>query len=371
MNLAEIRAELPVLDRVAYLNAGTFGPLPRRTTAAMVAQHEAELRDGRSGAAYWERVRELRRQARASIAELIGSRPESVALTRSTSEGCAIAVASLGLSAADEIVTTDAEHFGLLGALHASGARVRVARVQGRPRGELLGAIEAELGPHTRLVAVSHVTWTTGAVLPLSELAARVDGDRTAILVDGAQSAGAIPVDVGALRCDFYTVSGQKWLLGPDGTGGLYVRPGLEARLEVPFPSYFSQVSHDETGAFEPAEGAMRFDPGTVAVPSLAGLVESLEFGEAVGPQRFELARTQVGRCCEMLARHVDVLTEPGQATLVSFRPSRPPEQAVEALGAQGVVVRHFPGLDWLRASVGFWTTDEELERLSQAVQKL
>jgi L-cysteine/cystine lyase len=243
--------------------------------------------------------------------------------------------------------------------------------VQGRARAEVLDAIEAELARNTRLVAVSHVTWTTGAVLPLAELAARVDGDHTVILVDGAQSAGAIPVDVGALGCDLYTVSGQKWLLGPDGTGGLYVRPGLEERLEVPFPSYFSQVSHDETGAFEPVEGATRFDPGTVPVPSLAGLVESLAFAEAVGPERFEQARTQAGRCCELLSRHVDVLTEPGQATLVSFRPPRPPEQAVEALGASGVVVRHFQGLDWLRASVGFWTTGEELERLSQAVQKL
>ena len=72
------------------------------------------------------------------------------------------------------------------------------------------------------------------------------------MLVDGAQSAGAIPVDVPELGCDFYTVSGQKWLLGPDGTGALYVRPELIDELPVPFPSYFSQQGYEETGAFAP-----------------------------------------------------------------------------------------------------------------------
>jgi L-cysteine/cystine lyase len=367
VNLEAVRAGLPVLQRVAYLNAGTFGPLPRRTTEAMIAQLQAELAGGRSGAGYWEHVRALRASVRAAIAGLIGASPEAVALTRSTSEGCTIAVAGLRLRPDDEIVTTDDEHFGLLAPLHASGARVRVACVRGRPVEEAFEAIEAEIGERTRLIAVSHVTWTTGRVLPVRALA----GNGIPVLVDGAQGAGAVPVDVRELGCDFYTVSGQKWLLGPDGTGALYVRPQRVDELAVALPSYFSQQAYEPTGAFVPTPGAARFDPGSIPAPSLAGVLESIAFAQEAGEDRFARAREMAERLRSLLAERFDVLTEPDQATLVSFRPGRDPEQAVAALAARGVVVRGFHGLDWIRASVGFWTSDGDLERLLDGLASL
>jgi len=360
MNLDEIRIELPVLDRIAYLNTGTFGPLPSRTIEAMIEQHRSELARGRSGLAYWDQARSLRAEVREAVAELIGATAESVALTRSTSDGCAIAVAGLRLTAGDEVVTTDDEHFGLLAALHASGARVRVARIRARPLDEVVRAIDAELTERTRLIAVSHVTWTTGRVLPVRDL-----GNRgVPVLVDGAQGAGAIPVDVRDLGCDFYTVSGQKWLLGPDGTGALYVRPERVDKLEIAMPSYFSQQSYEQSGAFVPTPGAPRFDPGTLPAPSLAGLRESIAFACDLGDERFACARRMAERCRELLSAHFEVLTEPGQATLVAFRPGRDPAEAVAALAEKDVIVRNFPGLDWVRASVGFWTSEEDIERL-------
>jgi len=368
VKLEEIRRELPVLQSCAYLNTGTFGPLPTRAVEAMETRLRDELLHGRRGRPYFEEVRGLRTQVREALCTLLGAPAESVALTRSTSDGCNIAVASLRLAPEDEIVTTDDEHFGLLGPLHVSGARVRVARIRGRPLDEVAPAVEAELGPRTRLVALSHVTWTTGRVLPVEELAGR----GIPVLVDGAQGAGAVPVDVGRLRCDFYTVSGQKWLLGPDGTGGLYVRPELIERLHVPFPSYFSQQSHDEGGAFVPAPGALRLEPGTLPAPALAGLLESLEFAAALGEERFRRARAMAERCRELLLEDVEVLTPPGQSTLVSFvLPGLPPADAVAALAERGVVVRDFPGLDWIRASIGFWTSEEEVERLAEGVRTL
>jgi L-cysteine/cystine lyase len=365
VNLDAVRSELPVLDRVAYLNTGTFGPLPRRAVEEMCARHRDELENGRKGRPYFEEVRGLRSRLREALGELIGAPDESVALTRSTSDGCNLAVASLRLSRDDEIVTTDDEHFGLLGPLHVSGARVRVARIRERPLAEVLGAIEAEIGPRTRLIALSHVTWTTGRILPVHELAGR----GIPVLVDGAQGAGAVPVDVGALACDFYTISGQKWLLGPDGTGALYVRPEMIDRIDVPFPSYFSQQSHEPTGAFVPAPGALRLEPGTLPAPSLAGLLAALSFAAETGEERFARARAMAERCRELLAERVEVLTPPGQATLVSFRPrAGTPAELVASLAERGIVVRDFPGLDWVRASVGFWTGDEEIERLAAAL---
>jgi L-cysteine/cystine lyase len=297
---------------------------------------------------------------REAVAGLLGAPSESIALTRSTGDGCNIAVASLHLQPEDEIVTTDDEHFGLLGALHVSRARVRVAHIRSWPLEHALEAIEAEITSRTRLIALSHVTWTTGRVLPVRELAGR----GIPVLLDGAQSAGAIPVDVRELGCDFYTVSGQKWLLGPDGTGALYVRPELIDELPVPFPSYFSQQGYEETGAFAPAPGAARFEPGTLPAPALAGLEAALQLAGELGSERFTAARAMAERCRELLSPSVEVLTEPSQATLVSFRVPGDPEAVVDGLAEQGVIVRSFPGLDWIRASIGYWTSDEDLERL-------
>src|SRR5207302_2728987 len=151
-----------------------------------------------------------------------------LALTDSTTDGCNIAVAGLRLGDGDEVVTTDSEHPGLLLPLHVSGARVRVAEVAGRPTGEALERILSCVGPQTRLLALSHVIWTTGQVMPVHELK-RETG--LPILVDGAQAVGAIPADVGEL--DYYTVSCQKWLCGPEPTGGLYVRDPHRLRVAL------------------------------------------------------------------------------------------------------------------------------------------
>ena len=357
MNLEAIRAEFPVLERKAYLNAGTFGPLPRRSAEAGARWTQRALEDGRTGHDFFEEALGLRDEARRRIARLIGAEDGSLALVSSTTEGCDIVLAGLDLGSTDEVVTTDVEHPGLLGALRCSSARVRIAEVRDRPAAEALDAIRAELTDATRLVALSHVAWTTGAVLPVAKLAGAVP-----VLVDGAQSAGAIEVDVTALGCDFYTVSGQKWLLGPDTTGALYVRPDRVESLRLAAPSYLSWADPAE---LEPWPDARRFESVWLAPGSLAGLVESLALAEEAGEGRFARTRAVAERCRELLAAHADVVTEPGQATLVSFRPRGvEPDEVVARLASEDVVVRALPGCGWVRASCGFWTSEEDLERL-------
>jgi L-cysteine/cystine lyase len=364
VNLEAVRTELPVLEHAAYLNTGTFGPLPRRTAEVMAGQISSELATGRSGLPYWEHVRALRVEAREAVARLLGTASDCVALTRSTSEACILAVASLKLKPEDEIVTTDVEHFGLLGALRASGAQIRIARIREHPAEKALEAIEAASGPRTRLIALSHVSWTTGHVLPIAQLSS----GEIPVLVDGAQSAGAIPVSVRELGCAFYTVSGQKWLLGPDGTGALYVDPDILDSLRVPFPSYFGTSTREETGDFTPVPGAPRLEPGTVPAPALAGLLASLEFAAEAGEARFARAREATERCRSLLEDRAEVVTEANQATLVSFRPRGDAAETVARLLERGVIVRDLPGLGWVRVSVGFWTSDEEIDRLVQAL---
>jgi L-cysteine/cystine lyase len=348
MRPEEARALFPVLQRFAYLNAGTFGPLATPTAEAVRGELDRDLRDGRLGKPYFDRLLELRREARAALGGLVGVGAEHMALTGSTTDGCNIVVAGLDLSPEDEVVTTTEEHFGLLGPLHASGARV--VAVEPDPE-----AVLAAVTPRTRLLALSQVLWTTGKELPVHELRER---SGVPVLVDGAQSVGAIPVAASGL--DFLTISGQKWLCGPDSTGALVVAD--PERLRIARPSYFSQKKHEPTGAFEPAEGAGRFDPGWVATSALAGLLAAI----GLRPDwAFEQSTAQAARCRELLGPHVELL--PGDATLVAFR-AEDCAGVVSRLHDADVLVREIPGTGLVRVSCGWWTNEADLQRLLAAV---
>ena len=356
MNWSEVRARFPVLARFAYLNAGTFGPLSRATLEAQGSLRAWEGENGRGGKWYFDAMLERRERVRALIAAQVRVPAEHIALTDSTTSGIQIVVIGLGLRDGDEVVTTDAEHFGLTGPLLASGATLRIARVRDVPAADVFELIRAQVTPRTRLIATSAVSWVDGKVFPWRELR---EATGLPVLIDGAQAAGAIDEDASA--ADFYTVSAQKWLCGPDATGALYVREpdALPPRL-VAYPS---AESYDiAEGSWEPKAGAARFDNTFTPASSLA----ALEAGLVDLPAgRFERARTLAEHCRELLLeRGHDVVTEAGQATLVSFRPPGDPAEAVASLYERGVVLRDLPGTGLLRASVGWWNDDSDLERL-------
>ena len=364
MDVEAIRAGLPVLERLAYLNAGTNGPLPRRTVEAMKASLSRDLEEGRSSGDYFEGMLARRDELRGALARVLHASPGEVALTTSTTEGCNVVLNGFRIGPGDEVVTTDSEHPGLFGGLVASGADLRVVEVRDLPVAEVAGALDGAITERTRLVALSHVSWLTGAAFPVAELAGR----GAPVLVDGAQAAGAIPVDVHKLGCDFYTVSAQKWLLGPDVTGALYVRPDRLAGLRMAMPSYGSWEFGDDY-TYEPRADAARLDPGWIASASGVGLLESLAFAEDAGEERFEHAAAMAEHLRRMLeAAGCEVVTEPDQATIVTWKADGESKAVVERLADAGVVVRDLPGLGWLRASCGFWTNHDDLERLVGAL---
>jgi L-cysteine/cystine lyase len=353
-----LRSEFPVLAELAYLNAGTDGPLPARAAEAARAELDRELAEGRA-MAHFERRGELGKALREAYARALRADPADVALTTSTTEGMGQIVMGMDLRPGDEILTSDEEHPGLQGALGAArdilGASIREVP---------FALLAEEVGPATRLVACSHVSWATGALAP-PELA-RID---VPVLFDGAQGLGAVDVNVTALGCDAYAGAGQKWLCGPDGSGALWVKPGFRSELAVSRRGYGNLEEANAGLDAVVHEDARCFDAPSLSAEALACSLAATKVLEDFGwPAVWERARTLAARLAEMLSERGREPVPRGESTLVSF-PSPDPEAERAELAEQGVVIRNIPGRECLRASVGAWNDEGDLERLLGALR--
>jgi len=353
VSLPGLRDEFPVLGTLAYLNAGTDGPLPARAVQAAGRELARELGEGRSQA-HFERRGELTGRLRAAYAAALGADAADVALTTCTTEGMAQTIGGLELGRGEEILTSDEEHPGLLGALSAA-RELRGVDVREVPLREVANAA----GPRTRLVACSHVGWVSGSSAPpeLAEL-------DVPVLLDGAQGVGAVDVDVHALGCDAYAGAGQKWLCGPDGTGMLYVSAALRERLAVSRRGYANLADPGAGLDARLHDDARRLDTLSLSAETVACALAAIEVLESAGwAAVHEHARALAARLAEMLAERGREPAPRGQTTLVSFpSPDPPAERAL--LAEHGVIVRSIPGRPWLRASVGAWNDEHDLERL-------
>ncbi len=368
VELARIRADLPSVTATAYLNAGTFGPVPRASADAMAAHQATAFNDGRISPSAFAAMLADMDAARAAFATVANGSVEEIALTHSTTEGVNLVVSGIDWQAGDEIVTTSHEHPGITEPLHQLAARYgTVTRVVEPTR----AAIAAALGPRTRLVAISHVLWTTGDVLPLAAIAADTHAAGATFLVDGAQSGGAIRIDPGADGVDFYTISGQKWLCGPSGTGALWVRPERLEALATAWPWYLSRDRHSGSVPAEWA-GARRLDAGTITMTALVGLVAAVNWRNEVGWDGAFAASAalaaQASAALDSLAG-VEVVRPSAPSTIVTFAvPGRDPNEVVALAARAGVLVRAIPGFGTVRASIGFWNDRGDVDRLVDVV---
>jgi L-cysteine/cystine lyase len=363
------RGDIPSLLGCAYLNAGTNGPMPAAAIEAMAAEAQAAAAP-RIGKAAMERLLGLRARARAAAARAIGAAEDEVALTSSTSHGIGLVCAGLDFSGGGEVVTTTEEHPGLEGPLDELANRHGVV-VRAVPSQDVIAAI----GPATRMVALSHVLWTTGLILPLPEIAAAAHAVGAPVLVDGAQSGGAIPLEMAATGADFYAVSGQKWLLGPQGTGALWVHPRQHDVLRPATPSYFT-YAEGHVGPLRP--GAARFDAGSLDPTVLAGFAVAMEWVESLPGGRPAWVREGADKAAAARRRLAQVagveVHDPGGpcSGLIALRlDGHESADAVAHLAERDVLVRPIPGTPFVRVSVGAWTQDADIEALAAGLEAL
>jgi L-cysteine/cystine lyase len=349
------RSNFPVFERLSYLNAGTEGPVPRQAAEAVHERIDLEVTRGRCGRSYFEQLMALAGELRSAYAGVLGCEPQEVALTGSTTDGVNTVLSALDLEPGDEILTTDEEHPGLLAPLGRARA-VHEVDVRVVPFDE----IAREVLPSTRLIACSHVSWVGGRIVDIAAL--RETG--VPVLLDAAQALGAIPVDMHALGCDFYAASGQKWLCGPEGSGCLYVKPERLDDLTVPWPGYASLKDPTRPLDGEPAAGTARLDHGFPTGAKCTWALASLAvFARAGWSWVHERAATLAESLAERLVDQGLDIWPRSRSTLVSWK-AADPEAEVARLAEAGVVVRSIPAFGLVRASVGAWTSEDELDHL-------
>jgi L-cysteine/cystine lyase len=378
--VAQVRAHLPAVHQTGYFNAGTNGPLCDLAITALNEAATKELTDGRIGPGIYDRIKEDWQNLRKRFASILGADVSEIALTRSTTEGVNIALHGMDWQRGDEIITTNLEHPGILVPLvllaHRFGVGIRYADI-GNGGGDVAGAILDQITSRTRAIAISHVMWSTGAVIVLDEIAAIARRHGIVVVADAAQAAGQVPPRLHESGVDVYAVSGQKWLCGPGGTGALYVRTD---RLTHFKPTYIRAAQVDPSGYLVPAPGATRFEIGEFYTPALLAQLATLTWLEdEVGLDWMYQRIAALGeRCWEGLTAidGVSVITPRDRmAGIVSFNiEGMHPRDVTEALELKGYTTRYVeyaPNPTLARVSNSWWNTEDEVDGLIAAVADL
>jgi L-cysteine/cystine lyase len=383
-----VRCEFPALSRETYLNTGAAGPLPRVATDAVAARVAHAARNGRMSLREVAVFEEAHEDLRTELAVLLAAPPAEVSLTTSVTAGLGQAIWGIDWRTGDEAITTSLEHPALIVPLmnvaRRHGVRLRFVALETGVE-PLEDRVDELAGPRTRLVALSHVAWTTGARMDVEGAARAGHRYGAVVLVDGAQAVGAIPVAPRELGADAYALPAQKWLLGPEGIGALWVATEALDRVDVTFGGMASGAGHRADGTFELHPDARRYELGLLPEILVPGWIAALRWlsdlrdpSEPAGPAGWELLHRRTAEAAATARRYIEavgarVITPPGrQAGLIAFQIGGvDPEAAATALEKRGVIIRWIPEPRALRASIGWFNDDDDIGRLANRVAAL
>jgi selenocysteine lyase/cysteine desulfurase len=315
---------------------------------------------------------------RLKLGQLLNAPPTQLAITRNTTEGMNIIARSLGLQKGDEVIITNQEHVGgaapWLTLQNEIGIGVTVIDIAENEE-NTCSLLERAITPRTKAISVSHITCTTGAVLPVKDVIVLCKKHGVQSVIDGAQAVGQIPVDLGYLNPDFYAASGHKWLYGPNGTGILYLNKDFLMNTGPLFSgAYTDRIFDINAGLIDYVQSASRYEYGTLNAPIMAGLGAAVDFIQNIGTVRV------TDRCKQLSTRfymgikghkNITILTpekEKLRAAIVTFRISDKQSAEVCRLLVKGgvTVLRHVHenNLNAIRASFAIFTSEEEVDEL-------
>ncbi len=352
-----------------YLQTGSLGPTPRPVLEQAIAFWR-ELERNPTAVGYGAQEQAMD-EVRHRAAGFLGCGTDELVLTRCTTDGMNQVAQGLRLSAGDRVLTTDQEHPGgrscwdYLARTAGVGIDVVPIAPEAHDPEAIVAAFARALTPRTRVLSFSHLLSSTGLRMPVRALSLLARDRGCLSVVDGAQAAGGIAVDVKALGCHAYATSGHKWMLGPKGTGLLYLSAELGDRVD-PIQLQAGRAAYSASS-------------GVTSLPSVLGLGAAIDYVEAIGIGAIEAhnlrLRERVRAGLARLPRVMLVGAPDGpQATpLVSYR--LPP--AVEAhrlyqalLERHQVMVKVVPG-NWFngqRISTHLFNTEADVDALLEAL---
>jgi L-cysteine/cystine lyase len=375
-HIARVREDLPGLASLTYLNSGTSGPMPRPVAEAVCETAMGHLTEPRCGRGYFDRAQQVKQACRTALAGLLGCETTEIALTHNTTEGMNLITLGVNWVHGDEAITTNVEHPGALLPLwivrDRYGVTIKTADLLSRPS-DPVDAVVRLITPRTKLISLSHVSYSTGDVLPVAEIARAAHERGVLVLVDAAQAFGAMDIDMASLGADFYSVSGQKWLCGPEGTGALYSAQHAISQIRTTFAGYGTIEAYNDYGGLLVKDDGRRFELGTMSLPSITGQLAAASWltgtvGSEWAYRRIHglaaLARAELAKL-----DGVEVITGAVHAGLVTFAVGdADPEELVRRLAGRAILVRAIPRPAGVRLSAGWFVTEEEMTAAVAAI---
>ena len=386
-DVLSIRQDFPVLREVIYLDNGATTQTPVPAVEAMNEYfYKYAANHGRGAHRLARRTTEEYEDARDMVASFLNMPSQNTIFTKNASESINMVALGMNWQEGDHVITTVVEHHSnLLPWIRLREKGVNVSVVGSDMQGNVDPAdIDAAIEENTKLIAVNHVSNVFGSIRDVKKITGIAHSNDTLCLVDGSQSAGHMPVDVEDIGCDFFTTPGHKGLLGPQGTGILYVRDpeGLE-------PTYVGggTVHAVTTRGYELEPSPAKFEAGTPNIPGVIGRGKAVEYVRDIGIEDIEkhereLAHYAAKRLCEI--EGVSVYGPDDRSGVVPFNVEgmNPHDVAMILDETRKICVRSgyhcaMPSVDMLgvdgtvRASFALYNTAEEVDSLIEGVEQV
>ena len=385
MDVANLREQIPACQKMVYVNTGWSGPSPVSVVQAITGRLDYEMEMGPTSPEVYLSGKEIYENTRKAVAGLLNASTDELCLTENTTDGLNMVMNGLKWSQGDEIITCNLEHSSVLipsyYKQHRYGAVVKVLSLAYNEQWEsILDKVEAAITDRTRLIFLSHIQYSCGLRMPVKEIRKLTKGRDILMLLDGAQTAGHISLDMKDIDCDFYSIPGQKWLLGSEGIGALYVRRELVPQLEPMKVAGWSALSQGDPYVFEPNTGSMDKFLGTSASAALrAGMLEAIGFIRGIGAEEIERRNLTLASSLKQALQEipgVKVLTpmnEHSASGLVSFAVDGvDPKTVVSRFWDQHrILVRSVEFPSCVRVSLHFFNTEDEVNKVVEAVRQL
>ena len=385
MDVAGLRQQIPTCQGLVYMNTGWSGPSPVLVVQAIKQRLDYEMESGPTSPEVLESGRLVQGKLREAVARLLNASPQEICLTQNTTEGLNIVVNGLPWREGDEIITCSLEHSSVLTPSYYQrrrhGVVVKVLPVASDEAPDnILGKFEEAITARTRMVFLSHIQYSSGLRMPLAEIRRMTRDRNILILLDGAQAAGHIPLDMKEMGCDFYSIPGQKWLLGAEGTGALYIREELISRLEPTMVAGKAAVRQDDPYLFEANTSSIdKFRLTSSSAPLQAGMLEAIGFIQNIGVGHIEARNLALAASLKQALQEIpgvkilSPLDRSNSSGLVSFSIDgvEPGDAASNLWQEHRIVARSVGYPPCLRVSLHFFNTEEEVDLAVDAVRGL